>query len=105
MNKKVILQNMSVAFLAQGVSMALSIIQTLIVPKLLGVEQYGYWQLYIFYVSYVGFFHLGLSSGVYLSTGGQTREKMDKPAIKSQMIFGVTYQAVMAAVIVVLSSL
>lgn len=104
MNKKVILQNMSVAFLAQGVSMALSIIQTLIVPKLLGVEQYGYWQLYIFYVSYVGFFHLGLSSGVYLSTGGQTREKMDKPAIKSQMIFGVTYQAVMAAVIVVLSS-
>lgn len=103
MNKKAILQNMSVAFLAQGVSMCLSILQTLLVPKVLGVEQYGYWQLYIFYISYVGFFHLGLSSGVYLLTGGQAREQMDKSSIKSQMIFGVTYQTVMAAVIVILS--
>jgi O-antigen/teichoic acid export membrane protein len=94
---------MGVAFLAQGVSMCLSILQTLLVPKILGVEQYGYWQLYIFYISYVGFFHLGLSSGVYLSTGGQARNEMDKPAIKSQMIFGATYQACMAIVIVILA--
>lgn len=103
MDKRVILQNMSVAFLAQGVSMCLSILQTLLVPKLLGVEQYGYWQLYLFYVNYVGFFHLGLSSGVYLLTGGQSRDEMDKPAIKSQMIFGATYQTCMAVVIVALA--
>lgn len=103
MDKRSILQNMSVAFLAQGVSMCLSILQTLLVPKMLGVEQYGYWQLYIFYISYVGFFHLGLSSGVYLTTGGQSRDEMDKPAIKSQMIFGATYQTCMAIVIVILS--
>lgn len=104
MNKKLILQNMSFAFLAQGASMALSVIQTLVVPKLLGVEQFGYWQLYIFYVSYVGFFHLGLSSGVYLTTGGQKREEMDKAAIKSQMLFGAFYQTIMAGVIILLSS-
>lgn len=104
MNKKFILQNMSFAFLAQGASMALSVIQTLVVPKLLGVEQFGYWQLYIFYVSYVGFFHLGLSSGVYLITGGQKREEMDKAAIKSQMLFGAFYQTIMAGVIILLSS-
>ena len=103
MDKQSILRNMSVAFLAQGMSMCLSILQTLLVPKMLGVEQYGYWQLYIFYISYVGFFHLGLSSGVYLTTGGQSRDEMDKPAIKSQMIFGATYQTCMAIVIVVLS--
>ena len=105
MNKRAILQNMSVAFLAQGVSMCLSILQTLLVPKVLGVEQYGYWQLYIFYVSYVGLFHLGLSSGVYLTTGGQTREQMNKGAIKSQMVLGVIYQTVMAMIIVILSQL
>lgn len=95
---------MSVAFLAQGVSLALSVIQTLLVPKFLGVEQYGYWQLYIFYVSYVGFFHLGLSSGVYLTTGGQTREEMDEASIKSQMLFGAFYETIMAVVIVVFST-
>lgn len=104
MNKKAILQNVGVAFFAQGVSMGLSVIQTLIVPKLLGVEQFGYWQLYIFYVSYVGFFHLGLSSGVYLITGGQKREEMDKAAIKSQMLFGAFYQTIMAGVIILLTS-
>lgn len=103
MNKRAILQNMSVAFLAQGVGMCLSVLQTLIVPKLLGATEYGYWQLYLFYVSYVGFFHLGLSSGVYLKTGGQTREQMDKGAIKSQMIFGATYETCMAVVIVIFS--
>ncbi|MFC2647094.1 MAG: oligosaccharide flippase family protein [Coriobacteriaceae bacterium] len=104
MNKHAILQNMSVAFLAQGVSLLLSVLQTLLVPKLLGVEQYGYWQLYIFYISYVGFFHLGLSSGVYLATGGQTREEMDKASIKSQMLFGAFYETIMAVVIVLLST-
>ncbi len=103
MDKRAILQNMSVAFLAQGVTLVLSVIQTLIVPKLLGVEQFGYWQLYIFYVSYVGFFHLGLPDGVYLTTGGQTREEMDKAAIKAQVLFGATYQTIMAVVIVVLA--
>ena len=103
MNRRFILKNMGVAFLAQGVSMILSIILTLLVPKFLGVEQFGYWQLYIFYASFVGFFHLGLSSGVYLTTGGQTREEMDKSAIKSQMIFGATYQTAMAVVIILVA--
>ncbi len=103
MDKQRILNNMGVAFMAQGVSMFLSMLQGLVVPKMLGVEQYGYWQLYIFYVSYVGFFHLGLSSGVYLTTGGQSREKMDKSAIKSQMVFGAMYQSMMAVVIVMLA--
>ena len=105
MNKKQILQNISVAFLAQGVGMLLSIIQSLIVPVLLGVREFGYWQLYLFYVSYVGFFHFGLSSGVYLVLGGLSRDEMDKDAVKSQFIFGVIYQSIIAVVVCILSQL
>lgn len=93
---------MVIAFLAQGISMCLSVIQSLVMPKILNVEQFGYWQLYLFYISYVGFFHFGLSSGVYLKMGGIPREKMDKASVKSQFIFGVTYQMIMALVIAVL---
>lgn len=64
---------MRVAFFAQGVSMCLSILQKLLVPKMLGVEQYGYWQLYIFYISYVGFSIL-VSRRVSISLPGDRLE-------------------------------
>ena len=33
---------------------------TISFTNLLGETEYGYWQLYLFYTSYVGFFHFGL---------------------------------------------
>jgi O-antigen/teichoic acid export membrane protein len=102
-NGKALVSNMFTAFFAQGVSLLLSILQSLIIPKMLGVTQFGYWQLYLFYVSYVGFFHLGLSSGIYLKMGGIPRDKMDKGSVKSQFVFGLTYQTMMALVIIAVS--
>jgi O-antigen/teichoic acid export membrane protein len=96
---------MAIAFVAQGVSMCLSILQAFVVPKILNVEQFGYWQLYLFYISYVGFFHLGLSSGIYLKMGGIPREKIDKASVKAQFVFGVTYQTIMALVVAALGFL
>lgn len=83
--------------------MALSIIQTLLVPKLLGSTQYGYWQLFLFYQSYVGFAHLGLNDGIYLIKGGQPRDIIDKRSVNSQFTFGVLFQLVLAAIIVVVA--
>lgn len=103
MNYRSLAKNAGAAFLAQGVAMCLSVIQTLLVPKLLGTTQYGYWQLFIFYTSYVGFAHLGLNDGIYLIKGGQTREVIDKKSVNSQFLFGLLYQSLFAAIILVLA--
>ena len=103
MNYRSLAKNAGAAFLAQGVAMCLSVIQTLLVPKLLGTTQYGYWQLFIFYTSYVGFAHLGLNDGVYLIKGGQTRDVIDKKSGNSQFLFGLLYQSLFAAIILVLA--
>ena len=103
MNWKSLVHNASVAFLAQGIAMGLSVVQTLLVPKLLGTTQYGYWQLFIFYVTYVGLGHLGLNDGVYLIKGGQTRNEIDKRSVNSQFVFGMGFQAVIALLIVALA--
>jgi len=63
-----------------------SILLSLIIPKVLGIEQYGYWQLYIFYVGYVAFFHFGLSDGLYLRYGGMYYGELDKSLIHSQFL-------------------
>lgn len=100
MNIKSLAQNVSVAFLAQGVAMALSVLQTLLVPKLLGTVEYGYWQLFIFYTTYVGLGHLGLNDGVYLIKGGQGRDSIDKRSVNSQFVL-VFFQLVIAFCIII----
>lgn len=99
MNARFVLKNMSIAFLAQGISLVMGVIQSLLVPKLLGVTQYGYWQLFIFYIGYVGFFHLGLNDGVYLINGGKTRGQIDKRLIYSQFVVATAFQIVVAIII------
>lgn len=103
MNYRSLAKNAGTAFLAQGVAMLLSIIQTLLVPKLLGLEEYGYWQLFLFYASYVGFAHLGLNDGVYLVKGGQGRGEVDKRSVISQFAVGAVFQFALAAVIIAIA--
>lgn len=98
-DRKKILFNSGIAIIAQAVSLVASVLTTLIVPKILGVEHFGYWQLFIFYSTYVGFFHLGLVDGVYLINGGVTRDQLDKGKIKAQFEFSLTYECFFAAVI------
>ena len=93
-------KNTAIAFLAQGTSMLLSAVLTIFVPKLLGVEEFGYWQLFIFYISYVGFFHFGLNDGVYLIKGGESREEIDKRSVNSQFILSLLMESLIAIAIV-----
>jgi O-antigen/teichoic acid export membrane protein len=58
--------------------MVISAVMTLVVPKMLGIEEYAYWQLYTFYISYIGFFHLGWIDGIYLKIGGYDYKDLDK---------------------------
>jgi O-antigen/teichoic acid export membrane protein len=98
-NAQKLISNLSVAFLSQGVSFLLSVLTALLVPKVLGVEEFGYWQLLLFYGSYVGIFQFGLVDGIYLINGGLERSQIDKRAIGSQFWFGLAFQSVFAFVI------
>lgn len=92
--------NLFIAFFAQGVSFLASAIMSLLLPKVLDVEQFGYWQLFLFYANYVGFAHLGINDGIYLLNGGIRRNDVDKRSIKSQFSCSVIYQTVMAILII-----
>lgn len=48
-------------------SLGLSMITSFILPLFISVEEYGYWQLFVLYNSYVGFFILGFNDGVHLN--------------------------------------
>lgn len=95
-----ILRNIIYAFAAQGISLLLSILTSLILPKFFDKANYGYWSLFLFYTGYTGFFHFGLNDGVYLKIGGTEYEDMDKKLLGGQFWFGALFQSVIAIGIV-----
>lgn len=92
MNPRKLIADLLTAFGAQGISFLCSCITALLVPKLLGIEEFGYWQLFVFYASYVSFFQLGLNDGVYLQHGGEDRGGIDKSLLGSEFRVGLCYQ-------------
>lgn len=81
---KPIFCNLSYTIAANLVSALISAALIVIVPKVLNVTQYGYWQLSVFYSTYVGYMHLGWADGTYLRYGGADYHTLDKSKFKSQ---------------------
>ena len=91
---KLIIKNFSFAFLAQGISFLVSCATNLILPKIVGADGFSYWQLFIFYSSYIPCLALGLNDGVYLRYGGIDRKDLDWNSVVSQYIVGFLMQTI-----------
>ncbi len=79
-----VVSNLSYSFVANLVTMLVSVLIVLLIPKFWGELAYGYFQLYLFYISYVGFFHLGWIDGIYLRIGGQKYDKLNQSVYAAQ---------------------
>lgn len=78
------IKNISYTLFSNIISFSISALITFLVPKQLGVESYGYFQLYLFYTSYTGFLHFGWADGIFLRYGGEYYDKLDKSKFSGQ---------------------
>lgn len=92
--------NLAYAIVAQGVGLLSSVLTSLILPKLLGVEDYAYWQLFLLYASYVGLALLGVNDGIYLRLGGKRYSELDFSQLKGQELVVLFLQLAIAVVCV-----
>ncbi|WP_424769278.1 hypothetical protein [Paenibacillus sp. sgz302251] len=97
------IRNMSYAISSNLISLTISTLVILIIPKILGVEDYGYLQLYLFYCAYVGFFHLGWNDGIYLRYGGAEYSELDKKLFFSQFVMLFSTQIIFGILMSVLT--
>lgn len=98
------LRNVSYSFGANLISFLISVFMFFFVPKFLPVEDYGCWQLFLFYFSYLGFFHLGWEDGIYLRYAGLRFEELDARILSGQYA-GIFLLQVLFAVIAVTGAL
>ena len=65
-----------VATLGSGTLLAtvFGVLQVFLIPRLVSVEDFGHWRLFLLYVGYVGIAHLGFADGALLCWAGQPFE-------------------------------
>ena len=49
-----------------------------LLPKIIGVTNYGYYKTFSLYISYVSIFQFGIMEGIYLKFGGIDYDQLDK---------------------------
>jgi len=99
--KNTIKSNLFYAFFSNTLVITVSLLLIFLIPKFFGVVEYAYWQLYIFYGAYIGFFQLGWNDGIYLKYGGLKYESLNKKVVSSQFKLFVLFQAMISLLIII----
>ena len=81
-------------------ALLVSLATALLFPKILGVADYSFWQLHVFYMSYVGVLQFGWNDGIYLRYGGQLYQDLDRSRFSSQFWLLVGSQVIASALVV-----
>lgn len=96
---KQLFKNFTFSFAANLISVVISMLITLVLPKFLGLTGYSYFQLYLFYVGYIGIFHLGWNDGIYLRYGGKKYEELSREIFFGQFLLQLLMQLFFAGII------
>lgn len=90
---------------SQTIVLVSGVIKALVIPILLGVTDYGYWQIYIFYTLYIGIFTFGYGDGLYLRYGGFNFNDLPFPRIRFANSIYFSLLIVSAIALIVFASL
>ncbi|MGN0805315.1 MAG: oligosaccharide flippase family protein [Candidatus Coproplasma sp.] len=74
-----------------------------LLPRIIGVTDYGYYKTFTLYASYVGLFALGITDGIYLKYGGKSYEELDKSQFRFYSMFYFILEIISAVVVALIS--
>lgn len=76
------------------------VVSSFVLPKVLGVTDYGYYKIFNLYTTYIVFFDIGIANGVYLKYGGYSLEELPKKNMRKYFQILVILQIIFAAVMI-----
>ncbi|WP_026679375.1 oligosaccharide flippase family protein [Fictibacillus gelatini] len=83
---------------ANLITFASSLISGFVVPGILGLKEYSYWQTFVLYTAYVGFFHFGFLDGLYVKNGKYDYVALNKGKFKGYLYFTVILELIITCI-------
>ena len=83
MKKHGLVKNIFGVAVSNVISIVGGIIVGLLLPKVLPVEDYGWYKTFTLYTAYIGFVSLGIIDGIVLKYGGKDYEEINRPLFRS----------------------
>lgn len=92
---KLLFKNIIYTFAAQVTSILASVCMSGIIPKTTTVVDFGYWQLFVLYSSFIGLLHFGMVDGIYLRFGGKRLSDIPANEIYSIFLYYAVFQTIL----------
>ena len=100
---KDIKKNVLLSVFVQAISLIVSFILNLILPKFISELDYSYWQAYVLYAGYVGILHFGILDGIVLRYSEFDYDELDKPRIRSQFVLMLVFYTILSLLAISIS--
>lgn len=100
MSKNVVKEGVRNSFyvlLSQTINLILGVIRSVLLPILLGVVNFGYWQVYLLFLSFAGAFGLGINDGIYLRYGKHSYEELPHKKLRTMIYLFIIIQVIIVS--------
>lgn len=104
-NKGTTLKNIAGVTVSNVITIVSGIVVGFLLPKVLIVEDYGLYKTFTLYMTYVGFFGLGIIDGIVLKYGGYDYSELDRHRFRSYFKWLALLQVLSAGSIVIIAML
>ncbi|MDY0277075.1 MAG: hypothetical protein RBQ97_03220 [Acholeplasma sp.] len=98
-------KNVLMVIVSNGVRLLSSVLMIFVVPLIFSQQDYGFYKIFLLYISYVGILHFGFIDGIYLKYGGVNYNDLNKEKFRSYSKFMIITQFIVAVIVFFLSFL
>ena len=95
---KKFVRNVTLVVISNLLTLLSGILSGFLVPKIMGVTEYGFFKTFALYSSYVGVFHFGFIDGILLKYAGKDIDKLDKNHFRLLSRFMMVFETIIAAI-------
>ena len=93
-------KDLFLVILSNGVKLISSVLTVFMIPLIFTQQDYGFYKLFLLYISYVGIFHFGFIDGIYLHYAGKNYDELEKTSFRTYTKFLTIMQTVIAVLVI-----
>ena len=102
-NTKKTAKNIIKVSLSNVIKLLAGVLVSFLLPRIIGITDYGYYKTFTLYSTYVGLLHFGFADGIYLKYGGKNYEELDKQSFRMYSVFLISLEFLIMAVLTAIS--